>query len=179
MIPRLHRLLALALAGCSPVASTPASPRSANTPSDPTPSRSRPERGTAAELTRAHNDVRAKVGVGPLRWSAPLARHAQQWADHLAQKGCALEHRRTDAYGENIFWSSAPSSATEVVAEWAAEASNYDHRKNSCKGTCGHYTQVVWAESRSFGCGSARCGEAELWVCNYDPPGNVVGQSPY
>lgn len=167
------RLVLLLLTGCSTVQSSPPGPSSAEPPT------AAPPRGVPAAITDAHNDVRKKVGVAPLRWSAALARHAQQWADHLASKGCALEHHRSDAYGENLFWSSAASSPSEVVAEWAAEAQHYDHGKNRCRGTCGHYTQVVWSSSRTLGCGMARCGEAQIWVCNYDPPGNVVGESPY
>ena len=117
--------------------------------------------------------------MAPLHWSPALARHAQVWADRLAKRGCALEHRRDDGYGENLYWSSATSTASAVVAEWAAEAKHYDHRKNSCKGVCGHYTQMVWSTTRALGCGTARCGTAEIWVCNYDPPGNFVGQAPY
>jgi hypothetical protein len=25
----------------------------------------------------------------------------------------------------------------------------------------------------------ARCGNTEIWVCNYNPPGNWVGEKPY
>jgi pathogenesis-related protein 1 len=177
VIPRAYSLVALALFACPKAETT-----SVSNPQAPThepPKATARARGIPAELTAAHNDVRAKVGVAPLRWSPALARHAQSWADRLASKGCPLEHRRTDAYGENLFWSSAAATPSEVVDEWAAESSRYDHRKNSCKGVCGHYTQVVWAATRTLGCGMARCGAAELWVCNYDPPGNVVGQPPY
>jgi uncharacterized protein YkwD len=137
------------------------------------------ERGKLQGLTEAHNAVRADVGAPPLRWSRALARYAQNWADRLAAKGCELQHRRTDEYGENLFWSSHPVDAAAVVDEWASEGANYDPRRNACKGTCGHYTQVVWAASRSLGCGMATCGSAELWVCNYDPPGNVAGRKPF
>ena len=50
---------------------------------------------------------------------------------------------------------------------------------------CGHYTQVVWAESSNLGCGYAQCtvnspfdgfDTWDNWVCNYDPPGNVEGE---
>ena len=137
------------------------------------------ERGKLEGLTAAHNAVRKKVGVAPLRWSQPLARHAQKWADALAADGCALDHRRDDPYGENLYWSSGAASASAVVAKWADEAKDYDHRRNSCKGVCGHYTQMVWSTTRSLGCGMASCKNGEVWVCNYDPPGNFVGQAPY
>ena len=72
------------------------------------------------------------------------------------------------------------------MAAWVAETEHYDYDSHSCsKGEeCGHYTQVVWAESVSVGpvgCGSVTCsgGRGVFTVCSYDPPGNVVGERPY
>jgi pathogenesis-related protein 1 len=44
---------------------------------------------------------------------------------------------------------------------------------------CGHYTQVVWRNTKEIGCGKAECGDRAIVVCNYDPPGNVMGQTPF
>jgi len=44
---------------------------------------------------------------------------------------------------------------------------------------CGHYTQIVWRDTKQVGCGVARDNRREIWVCNYDPPGNWVGHRPY
>jgi pathogenesis-related protein 1 len=48
---------------------------------------------------------------------------------------------------------------------------------------CGHYTQVVWRNTQRVGCGYSTCQSQgytfEIWVCNYDPPGNFIGQTPY
>ena len=178
-------MIALAVGGCPKVESTPgASPTAENPRADRTESNrdegpSAGEQGKLEGLTDAHNAVRKQVGVAPLRWSRALARHAQSWADRLAVNDCALKHRPSDKYGENLFWSSQPATASEVVAEWASEAAHYDRRTNRCKATCGHYTQVVWATTKSLGCGAAPCGGGEVWVCNYDPPGNIVGRKPY
>jgi hypothetical protein len=57
----------------------------------------------------------------------------------------------------------------------------YDYKSNTCHqgGPCGHYTQVVWSGTRELGCGVARSPSREIWVCNYNPPGNYIGQRPY
>lgn len=139
-------------------------------------------RGMAAQ----HNVWRAKVGVEPLQWSDALAREAQEWADHLASKGCKMEHRPATGkwgtkHGENIFWASNMRVTPALVVDaWAEEIQYYDTATGKCSGgVCGHYTQVVWRATRLVGCGMARCGIEEVWVCNYDPPGNFVGQRPY
>ena len=62
---------------------------------------------------------------------------------------------------------------------WAAEARNYDYGSNKCSRVCGYYTQIVWGDAREVGCAVARGGGREVWVCEYDPPGNWVGKRPY
>jgi uncharacterized protein YkwD len=173
-----------------PTTREPATSPPATSPPAIAPRPTRPQRvakvplgGGSSEIpgiVAAHNAERKRVGVAALAWSDRLAAHAQKWAEHLASRGCGLQHRPgNDAYGENLYWSSAASSAAAVVASWASEQVDYDRRTNTCRGVCGHYTQIVWRSTRSVGCGRARCGSSELWVCNYDPPGNFVGERPF
>jgi pathogenesis-related protein 1 len=138
-------------------------------------------------MTAAHNAVRADVTpapsepLPPLEWSASLAQTAQSWAENLASSGCELRHSSSD-YGENIYWvSGAGATAEDVVEHWASERSVFVNGPyDSCTDVCGHYSQIVWRDTRYLGCGRASCQDgAEIWVCNYDPPGNVLGQTPY
>jgi len=154
-------------------------------PADRGGPRGDPESGRLAGITAAHNRVREGVGVGPLEWSPELARYAQRWADKLKQRGCGLDHRPSEGpdaqrHGENLFSGTgyAPT-AVEVVESWAGEVAHYDAKRNRCKGICGHYTQIVWRSSQRLGCAMAACGDTEVWVCNYDPPGNYIGKRPY
>src|SRR4051794_13779829 len=118
----------------------------------------------------AHNAVRARVGVPPLVWSDQLAEVAQDWANQLVATG-GLSHRPNNRYGENIYTLSGGTvSPAQVVDFWAAEARGYDIRSNTCRGVCGHYTQVVWGKTRAVGCAVAADRRREVWVCNYDPP---------
>lgn len=140
----------------------------------------RAEDGTLArDMLAAHNEERAKVGAPALSWSDELARVAQEWADTLiAQR--RFDHRPKSKYGENMFQTDG-SRATprKVVERWASEAANFDARSNKCKGVCGHYTQIVWRDTRKVGCAVAQRGSREVWVCEYAPPGNYVGRRPY
>ena len=127
----------------------------------------------------AHNAIRARVGVPPLVWSDQLARVAQDWANHLIATG-SFGHRPNNHYGENAYTiSGSTTSPAQVVGYWAREARGYDIRSNTCSGVCGHYTQIVWGTTRAVGCAVATDRRREVWVCNYDPPGNVVGYRPY
>jgi hypothetical protein len=55
--------------------------------------------------------------------------------------------------GENI--AAGNLSPTQVVGLWVQERINYDHATNLCAQgqQCGHYTQVVWADTIRVGCG--------------------------
>jgi len=133
----------------------------------------------AREMLSAHNSVRAEVRVPPLEWSDSLAGVAQKWANELVNKH-QFSHNPNVKYGENLFEiTGATAPAALVVKSWASESRSYNYASNSCSGRCGHYTQLVWRNTKKVGCAVARAGGREVWVCNYDPPGNWVGQRPY
>jgi len=130
-------------------------------------------------MLRAHNVVRSRVRVPPLVWSDNLASAAQDWANHLIATH-RFGHRPDNRYGENLYMiTGATASPPEVVGSWASEARAYDLRSNTCSEVCGHYTQIVGAGTQAVGCAVAANRQQEVWVCNYDPPGNVVGYRPY
>ncbi len=138
--------------------------------------------GDAEAFLAAHNAVRDEVGVPPLAYDADVERSALAWATSLADDDCAFEHEDQGDYGENLWWSSYDPSPAEVVEGWASEEAFYDYDSNRCdRGkACGHYTQVVWADSEVLGCGKGTCDSgAVIWACRYDPPGNWVGERPY
>jgi hypothetical protein len=138
-----------------------------------------------AGITAAHNAIRCALPSPapppPLQWSSSLAAVAQAYATVLADS-CNLVHSGGD-YGENLYasWGMSPSPA-DVVTSWASELScfSYGEFPGCCGCTCGHYTQIVWRDSTYLGCAKATCtDEGEVWVCNYDPPGNYLGNMPY
>ncbi|XP_012072762.2 LOW QUALITY PROTEIN: pathogenesis-related protein 1 [Jatropha curcas] len=132
----------------------------------------------------AHNQARTAVGVGPLSWDDTVAAYAQNYASTRRRQragDCNLVHSG-GPYGENLAWSSAELSGTDAVKMWVDEKAYYDYDSNSCSPgqMCGHYTQVVWSSSVRVGCAKVRCSNGGTFItCNYDPPGNYVGQKPY
>lgn len=135
--------------------------------------------GLAREMLAAHNAVRAGVKVPPLQWSEHLAAVAQQWANTLLARRQFI-HNLDSPYGENLFDVSGAAATPAVAFKfWASESRNYDYATNTCRGLCGHYTQIVWRDTKSVGCAVARGGGREVWMCAYDPAGNWLGQRPY
>lgn len=130
-------------------------------------------------MLAAHNEIRARIDEPPLRWSDRLAARAQDWASHLLRER-QFYHRPHPVFGESLFdITGGRATPDEVVGGWAAEVHDYNYRANTCRSVCGHYTQIVWANTREVGCAVASDRVREVWVCNYDPPGNWIGQRPY
>lgn len=107
-------------------------------------------------------------------------------------------------YGENLAVYTgnfgAAGTAQKAVDGWASEKQCWVYGKfnpyddSQCPATCyqklysdgcGHYTAIVWRSTKQVGCGVSTCTEAstgytmDIWVCNYSPGGNYVGQNPY
>ena len=139
------------------------------------------------QLLKAHNEARADVGVGPLAWSERLAFYAQEWVDHLASTSHRMEHRPHSGkwkqeHGENLFMGTAGHyGVVDAVVMWEKEKSAYSGETINCSRlyAYGHYTQLVWKNTRQIGCAKVVCGGNVIIVCNYDPPGNVLGQKAY
>lgn len=131
-------------------------------------------------LLEKHNEWRAKVNVPPLEWSDELARSAEKWAKNL-NRGCRFEHSKS-GNGENL-WKGTTGAfpVSKVVDSWGEEVKDYNYEDNSCDPgkVCGHYTQVVWEDTKRVGCAKMECDGFTTWVCQYDPPGNWIGQKPY
>jgi uncharacterized protein YkwD len=129
-----------------------------------------------ASVLAAHNRHRAAHCVGQLTWSTQLAHVAQAWADRLAGNGCAFGHSGAP-YGENLAAGTEGALSGEAAVDmWYREMNEYDFAAGGFSMQTGHFTQIVWASTRSVGCGSSSCNGMRIWVCNYDPAGNVEGQ---
>ena len=141
-----------------------------------------------SRLLVAHNAARSAIGVPPLAWNAALAADARVWANELAATG-RFEHSPDspgeDPQGENL-WAGTPRafSPESMVGLWVAERSDYRpgiFPNNSRSGdveNVGHYTQLIWRETRQVGCATAVGKREEFLVCRYSEAGNVYGQRP-
>jgi uncharacterized protein YkwD len=153
----------------------PARPEPPRPPARPEPPRPAGLSADAQALLDAHNRVRARHCAAPLQWSPQLAQVAQQWANSLRDQGCKFGHSG-GKYGENL---AAGTSGTldgqAVTAMWYDEVKQYSFPNGGFSMETGHFTQVVWRQSTQLGCAISTCRGMDIWVCEYDPPGNVQG----
>ena len=144
-------------------------------------SRSRSDQ-VITQILGYHDKVMSDVNVGPLRWSVDLARFAGNWAEKLARDGCILEHRKKSQYGENLFLGTASHfGVVDAAKAWETEKRFYKGGKltESNWYDSGHYTQMVWRNTGEVGCAKSLCDGNMIVVCNYNPPGNYLGEAPY
>ena len=148
----------------------------------PEPAAAAPAAGGTAKpegppILAAHNRMRARHCAPPLTWSAELVKESQRWARNLAAHRCAFEHNPDPRYGENLAYFRPPGALgpDEVAEQWYREIEKFNFKKPGFSMEAGHFTQMVWVGSKRLGCASVECGGGELWVCNYDPPGNMQG----
>jgi hypothetical protein len=130
--------------------------------------------------------------LNPFAWSVSAATVARNYA---AQ--CVYGHNANRGpFGENIYAAGSTTTpvtltGTDVVSDWASEAANYFYSTNTCAAgqTCGHFTQLVWRDTTAVGCAVQQCTTNSPFgtsfpdwayaVCDFSPPGNITGVSPY
>lgn len=138
-------------------------------------------------LLAAHNRERAALDLPPLRWSGRLTQDATRWADRLAA-GNRLQHETGggSGQGENLWAGTAGRYAPEaMVGAWSAEKAQFTPgvfpqvSRTGNWADVGHYTQMVWRDTREVGCAIGRGAAMDVLVCRYAAPGNVRGRSPF
>lgn len=144
-----------------------------------------PSEAVASRLLAAHNAERARLGLKPLVWSAKLAEHAKKWAQTLAVSNM-FEHAPVAAdggEGENLWYGTKDDYTPEEMIGFFVDESKLFKRgvfpDVSTSGEwedVGHYTQIVWKDTREVGCTIASNTVRDFLVCRYLPAGNVIGQ---
>ena len=135
------------------------------------------------EALQAHNNYRKIHHTEPLKLNRELCKIAQNYSEHLANVG-RLQHSdnnyHNDAMGENLYccFGKDPTGSS-VTSSWYSEIKNYNYSGDWSNGT-GHFTQIVWKETKEVGFGKAKDQNGKTFVvANYYPAGNVLGFFKY
>jgi uncharacterized protein YkwD len=128
------------------------------------------------------------MNIEPLSWDPALAASARLWAVHLAVTG-RFEHAPEQPFapqGENL-WAGTKGyySLEAMVGAWVREKRYFrpgTFPNNSTTGRVedvGHYTQLIWRQTRQVGCAMATGGREDILVCRYNDAGNYLGEKPF
>ncbi len=137
-----------------------------------------------AEWLAAHNAERAQFGTAPLEWDRELAGEARDWARKLASEGTIRHASREDrkGRGENLWMGTRGYfRPQQMIASFASEkrhfrAGTFPQVSTTGKwADVGHYTQIVWRDTRKVGCALEQGRQFDVLVCRYWPAGNVIG----
>ncbi|GIX76097.1 golgi-associated plant pathogenesis-related protein 1 [Caerostris extrusa] len=121
------------------------------------------------------------IGVDTPTLVVLICAYAREWANHLAAVD-SFKHRTERKYGENIFmkWSSDPNhvvSGDAAVESWYSEIKDHTFGQEPRSLKSGHFTQVIWKDSKRMGVAWAKSKTGKiLVVANYEPAGNFVGR---
>ncbi|WP_258319683.1 CAP domain-containing protein [Qipengyuania flava] len=146
------------------------------------------DRHFASRVLGTHNAERRRLALEPLKWNVHLEREAKEWAQVLSRRGI-LEHADHDTRngtGENLWMGTAGHwSVDAMVGMFIDEKQHYRHASfpnishTGNWADVGHYTQIVWRETKEVGCAVATARGNDVLVCRYWPAGNVWGQKAY
>src|SRR6478735_1123151 len=137
------------------------------------------------KVLAAHNQARARFGVGTISWSDELAAEALGHANVMASTG-VYGHDQTPGrrkkQGENLWRGQRGVFSYDVmIGQMVKEAQNFRagiFPDNSLTGDwhdVAHFTQIVWPSTTSVGCAVASSATTDYFVCRYSPTGNKDG----
>lgn len=131
-----------------------------------------------------HNKYRYLHHVPALRSDSALQAFALKYAQIMAANN-VFEHSGAAGLGENLayVWSSRVRTLDDCGAfgerftkMWYDEISLYDYNRPGFYHETGHFTQLIWKDTKAVGCGLAISRDFKIYgACNYSPPGNFVG----
>jgi len=139
----------------------------------------------AAKYAQEWADTLAKSCMIMHRTGTEL--QAKKYGENIAQLPARFGMTTSDAQGCVNAWASEKMCWTygtlSGFGKTGTEKCDATCATNLHSDGCGHYTAIVARRSTAVGCGVATCKmggfDYDIWVCNYSPAGNIVGQAPY
>ena len=131
-----------------------------------------------------HNKYRKMHHVPPLKLSKDICTISENYAKTLATKLKCLQHSDNEykgkELGENLYGSYGMEvNGYTISKNWYDEINNYNFNGDWQSG-CGHFTQMVWKDSKEVGFGKWKDKNGQCYVvANYYPAGNYVGFFKY
>jgi hypothetical protein len=132
------------------------------------------------EITEYINQYR-KVHQSPnLVWNETIANYSQTWANYLIINNL-FQHSGSQLYGENLAYFKGYGNDTITLIKlsidlWYKEIDYYNFSKPSFSSETGHFTCLVWKNSKTFGIGVSMIDDTVVVSFNTSPPGNVIGE---
>lgn len=132
-----------------------------------------------------HNYHRGNHKAPALTWDSRCESHAKRFANELLRTNGFQHSKDRDDMGENLWaWQMTRGAlnktdeqmAKEAVDAWYNEIKKYSYMRPRFSKKTGHFTQLVWVETKTVGMAIAKNNTRAVVVANYTPQGNVQTQ---
>ena len=89
-----------------------------------------------------------------------------------------LDNKDEEELGENLYINYQGSFDVEKICEsWYNEKNKYDFSKNKYQKGTGHFTQMIWKETKKVGFGWDKSKDNKIYfLAYYYPAGNEIGK---
>lgn len=133
------------------------------------------------EVTNYINILRLKHLSPKISYSPDISIFSTKWASNLLDNN-KFEHSGNVLYGENLAIRSGSALKNDIVAgikksidEWYNEVQYYDFSEGKFDPKTGHFTALVWADTKKFGIAYKYDENKKKYivVMNMSPAGNV------
>lgn len=124
------------------------------------------------------NQLRSLHHASPVVYNTTLNLYAQNWSNTMASHD--VLYHSSGIYGENIaevYVGTKPNATAGVLAAikmWYSEANLYNYSANTFNPYTGHFSQLVWLNTRQIGLGIAYNKTYGFVTMEFYPPGNVL-----
>ncbi|CAO3563811.1 unnamed protein product [Mortierella alpina] len=116
-----------------------------------------------------HNGYRRMHGSPDLTWNDAAA----TWGDNWLQS-CEFRHSDSGPNNYEEILAAGYADFKSAIDAWYGEVKDYDYNSPGFSMNTGHFTQVVWKSTTSIGCAKRECPRWTIYICNYDPAGNII-----
>jgi|688.fasta_scaffold198975_3 hypothetical protein len=126
------------------------------------------------------NQYRKAHQAPDLVWNDTISNYSQTWANYLIINNL-FQHSGSQSYGENLAYFKGYDNDVITLIKlsidlWYKEIDYYNFSKPSFSSDTGHFTCLVWKNSKTFGIGVSMIDNTVVVSFNTSPPGNVVGE---
>ena len=127
-----------------------------------------------------HINVYREIHQAPrVEYSSEITDFSKSWADYMATNR-KFEHSGNVMYGENIamipvnnYYIDYTEAIIQSIDMFYDEVKFYDYHNPGFNMSTGHFTQLVWVDTKEVGFSASTSSNGYIYICtNYDPPGN-------
>jgi len=132
------------------------------------------------EITEYVNQYRKAHQAPNLIWDETISNYAQTWSNYLINNNL-FQHSGSQLYGENLAYFKGYGNDVITLIKlsidlWYKEIAYYNFNNPGFSDETGHFTCLIWKDSKKFGMGISILDDTVVVSFNTSPPCNIIGE---